>query len=308
MAKSQIEVSSKIIGNIEINGIFISKELGFYRLGMQTKITISREEDINPIQGLTTPVIFGNLALKVTLNNNKNIGYAFPESPIWLKSIENTPVVRLFNFYIDINQQTLDAIEEARDGKNDLVFTCSPQGVLFSGGTFRPHLSPNLMCREIEIQIPRSDWCKKLVDCGYCETMIVEINISNRQNSILSDRVEMLKIANEKLLSGYYADAVANCRKVIENIFDEDPEFKEAKEKSDNAKIGNEKEAKQKEKKLSKDARIYRYNEALFLIECLSIHNTENDTGDVNWNREDAKMIIGSTALLLQWLTAKIEG
>jgi len=101
---------------------------------------------------------------------------------------------------------------------------------------------------------------------------------------------------------------VANCRKVIENIFDEYPEFKEAKEKSDNAKVGNRIEAKEKERELLKDARVYRYNEALFLIECLPIHYTGNGAENPKWNKEDVKLIVGSTALLIQWLTAKIEG
>lgn len=323
MAKAAINLSSQKIGEIEIHerhGVSISKELGFYRLRITAKITINRthrDGKINnyPMTTLAEQVILSNVLLKLTLNNKKSVGYAFPENPVGLQSIKTTDTFIDVNFFLDIDQKTIDAIEKIRAGK-DLLLICDLKGIVFLYDTpDKNGLSSHPVSLDgMQVGVSRSDWSKALDECGYCETMLVEINILNRQNSIFSDRIKMLKEANERMLSGYYADAIKECRRVIEDIYNECPEFKKAKDESDKAKKQDE------EKKLSKNARIYRYYKVLYLIECLPIHRAEiaaeiaaeNATDsvieDVNWDREDVRMIIGSTALLLQWLTAKIEG
>ncbi len=312
MANAPIQIPGKKIGRIEIHeteGISISKELGFYRLKINTKITINCDEEINSITNLTTPVIFGDVTLKLTLRDGaKNIGHAFPESPVWIQSMKSRDAEESFNFFVDISQKTLDAIEEVRSGGDDLFLVCSPEGVLFQSNTLSPKLKPNLVCCEIQIRIPQSDWCQKLVACGYCEIMLVEINISNSQDSILSDRVKMLKDANQKILLGHYVEAISDCRKVLEKIYDKPPNFAKAQEESQ--KIESEedkKKKKEKKKNLSKEARIYRYNEALFDIINLSHHADNDGAKNTNWNKKDAKLVIGGVALLLQLLIAEIE-
>jgi len=297
MASTWIEVSNKRIGEIEIHDVFISKELGFYRLKIIAKITIDADVEINqiPFNSFKTPVIFGDVRLKLTLSNgNKNIGYAFPEMPIWLKSKDNGKNVNEFDFVVDINQKTLDAIEEVRAGTNDLSLGCKFEGVIFSGDALNPWLCPNLICHGIQIQIPQSVWCKKLIDCGYCKTMLIEVKIPTKQNSPFYAIAEELEKLNEKSLSAQCKDVISNCRDIIEkidNVYNKlEPE------------VESEVKPEKNDRRLSKKARIYKYRNALRNISNLAHHDADEAAVTANWNRKDVEMMIGNIALLLQWL------
>jgi len=298
MASAWIEISGKMVGEITIDekrGISLSKELGFYRLKITANIKINPSKEINQIlsDGLTSPVIFGDIRLNLTLNNTKNIGCGFPEKSVWLKSNENMPNSREFCFFVDLDQKTIDAIEEIRAGIKDLMIICKPEGVLFSEDVCSPRISNDLICRELRIEISQSDWCKILTACGYCETILIEVKILAEPNSPFYEITKEFKGLNEMSLSGNHKITVGECRGILENIEKKytelNPEIKnEVKKENDNA-------------KLSKEARIYNYYRTLY-NPLSNIFNLAHHTSETEWNRRDVKMVIGNTALLLQWL------
>jgi len=297
MASAQIEIQGKTVGKITIDekrGISLSKELGFYRLKITASIEINTNKGINEILSdiLTSPVIFGDIRLNLTLNNTKNIGCAFPEKSVWLKSNEDKLNSREFCFFVDLEQKTIDAIEEIRAGIKDLVIICRPEGVLFSEDVYSPRISNDLICRELRITIAQSDWCKILTDCGYCETILIEVKISSNPNSYAYKNSENLRELNKNILLGSYGAAVVDCRKILENIILNWSNIKDLKKEC---------ESEKDEKKWSQELRIYKYSTMLKKITHLAPHGDEV-ASKAKWDRKLARMITGANVLLLQWL------
>jgi len=177
------------------------------------------------------------------------------------------------------------------------------EGVLFSGDISgdisrdiletKVSLSLDTIDNIIYSHVPQSDWCKKLTDCGYCEIIVIEVKIPNKTNSPLYKISEDLRKVNKKILLGDYEDAVANCRKILEEIAENWPNLQ---------KVIKESEVEKSEEKWSQELRVFKYYIRLKRITHLAAHSDSGIDTKPKWDRKVATMITIATFSLLQWL------
>ena len=138
---------------------------------------------------------------------------------------------RLFFEFVLTGQQ-LEAIE-ARRGEGDLVLNVGLRA------STRTDQSVSVQTLSDEpLTIPREDWLKALENSGYRKTLLFEVPVNH-----MDDHADVLfKKAQYMIDTGFYKEAVIQCRHIIEHVEAERGDLKESKNANNASKTRNTRE------------------------------------------------------------------
>jgi hypothetical protein len=174
----------------------------------------------------------------------------------------------------------LDALEELRY-KGDLRFELKLIGMIYHENEI------NNINANTSYTIPQSEWVKLLSKINYSHIDLIEMPGIHPQKSSLENKIyENLKKANQLALEGRFAQCVAQCRFVLENI---------------SSFLGDEKgmrDIRFKGKEHSKEERKQLIRKAVFNLSHLAHHDDNKVT--VQWTRSDALALIKYCCAIIQ--------
>ncbi|MBT9151748.1 MAG: hypothetical protein DDT40_01944 [candidate division WS2 bacterium] len=286
------------IGNIEIKQVRLEQGMGFYRICFDTEIILETDEHIGN-KGL----VIQNASVEVKLEQNtRSLGLALPLKPVYLplkpvylplkpvylSCSENRFICRdNFIFAIELERQRIDVLDSSRSGEGDIAFDLTFNLLFLETNN---NSKPFCLVRPIIHRVPQSEWVKIINACDYKETLLIEVGIL-KDSVAFCEAFKYLKEARASLLSLKDRETVANCRLVLENFPDEMTSSKHKDETKDLTK--------------TKDERIADICRALKNLTNLSHHANNDAARDADWNRNDARMVIETTASLFKWLENK---
>ncbi|ODB85616.1 hypothetical protein A3194_12335 [Candidatus Thiodiazotropha endoloripes] len=222
------------------------------------------------------PMFVFDISLSLSLSN--------PDTLILPSISSSTQHIQCHDFATDqtlhfemlLMPEQLNAIEEHRQD-NDLSLKLELRALTLSGSTFWS--SYNLDT----ITVPRAEWLTALESSGFKRTILFEVPLP----SVGSDLINLLSKAQEFIETGYYKEAVIQCRHIIEAIEKARDDKTSAKEANRNSQKHENREA------MTANERLLSLREQLKNICHLGAH------GDEHFTRSQARAVLGMTMALL---------
>ena len=172
-----------------------------------------------------------------------------------------------------LNQEQVNALEVCRQEK-DLKLNLGLRALVASGD----ELLSSFDCTDIAV--PREQWLSALKTAGYRNTLLFEVPLPATSDGLAT----LISKAQEFIETGYYKDAVMQCRHIIEQV----ESLREDKQASASAN-----NVAHSAREMSSVDRLLSLREQLKNVCQLGAHGTEDFT------RSQAKAVLGMTMALL---------
>ncbi len=282
-----ITYNSTFVTEIETRAITGQSGIGFYRLLFRV--------DINTAAWKDTVAIFkeirGQIHLRVegtTAPYLHLLGTAYPEQ-VLIVNTRPTAIRSQANFYIDLDAAQIEIMENLRKG-GDLWFTLTISGVV--DGPHGPHEATDRSV--VPLHVNQKTWIDVLKQMGYGQFVLFEIPIPSPEASKeLGQALTSLENAREHFWRGHYDEAIANCRKALEEL---------TNGLGDQAELKKSKDSYCGTRELREDtpieSRFLFIREAVRNITHLAVHAGQSANGAA-FDRKDATFVISATAIIL---------
>lgn len=205
-----IAYNGKIVTEIETRAINGLSGIGFYRLLFQV--------DINPTAWKDPPAIFREIRGQIDLGVQGTttrylLGTAYPEKAL-IVDTRPTAFRSQHNFYIDLDGRQIEIVEDLRKG-GDLSFWLTISGIV--DGCHGPRQVTDQSV--VPLHVNQKAWIDVLKQMEYGQFMLFEIPVPSLEASKeLGQALTYLEKAREQFWRGHYDEAVANCRKTLEEL------------------------------------------------------------------------------------------
>lgn len=192
---------------------------------------------------------------------------------------------------LDLTRSELDAWERARQGK---PFTL---GLAYHGLAFSPSVGVDNLMGSDNRSITQSEWVTALDELGYRKTVLVEVPVPDeREHPALATAARELAHATSALLTGPSRTVVASCRQALEALahaIGEDPTTYNIVDLVRN------------NPRLDKPERFAVLRKALTIV-CHPAHHADPAAAAIDWEYEDAVVLVAETAAVLRYHAARL--
>lgn len=278
-----IAYNGRFVADIETRKINGQSGIGFYRLLFQVEINTSAWEDKIAV----FREICGQVKLRAQSSAEFLLGTAHPEKPL-IVDTRPTAIRSQANFYIDLDDRQIDLIENLRKG-GDLWFTLIISGVV--DGPHGPHQVTDQSF--VPLHVNQKTWIDVLKQMEYGQFMLFEIPLPSPEASKeLGQALTYLEKAREHFWRGHDDEAVANCRKSLEELTNglgDKTELEKSKQSYLNREL---------REGMSIESRFLFLREVTRHITHPAVHAGQSTNGSA-FDRKDATFVISATAIIL---------
>ena len=226
-------------------------------------------------QPCQSKIVLFDISLSVSLADPiRPLLLSIPSSDRLIKC-HDFPSSEQIAFEVVLNQEQVNALEVCRQEK-DLKLNLGLRALVASGD----ELLSSFDCTDIAV--PREQWLSALKTAGYRNTLLFEVPLPATSDGLAT----LISKAQEFIETGYYKDAVMQCRHIIEQV----ESLREDKQASDSA---NNVAHSAERREMSSVDRLLSLREQLKNVCQLGAHGTEDFT------RSQAKAVLGMTMALL---------
>lgn len=280
-----IAYNGKIVTEIETRAINGLSGIGFYRLLFQVEINTSARG--------ATAVIFreirGQIDLSVQGTTTRYLlGTAYPEKAL-IVDTRPTAIRSQHNFYIDLDGRQIEIVEDLRKG-GDLSFWLTISGIV--DGCHGPHQVTDQSF--VPLLVNQKAWIDVLKRMGYGQFVLFEIPVpSSEASKELGKALTCLEKAREHFWRGHYDEAVANCRKALEELTNglgDQEKLEESKKLYSGTREIRE--------GMPIESRFLLIREAVRHSTHLAVHAGQSTNGTA-FDRKDATFVLSTTAIIL---------
>jgi hypothetical protein len=255
---------------------------GFYRLAVRTSMALPpRRGD----EAKTILEMGGGAFLRRRGNGNFPMGsFAAFDAPLLIEDT-TSPYDPQPSFFIDLDRQRLDAIEELRAGGDlplEVFFWCRAHSSAKGFLAGKAHFS---------IDVPQSSWIQVLEQLQYRRYLLLEVPIpTDAESPELAAAARNVGAAMTRLSVGDHRSAVAACREALDAVED----F-----------FGDKAKRPQSIETLFENARRWTKPERLLAIRralhalASPSHHGDAVSREVDWDRPDAVTVIASVASIV---------
>lgn len=206
-----IVYNSRIVADIEMRSVSGQLGIGFHRLFFRVDInTFAWQDEVAVFRE-----ICGQVRLRTQEAKELLLGTAYPEKSLLVRT-RSTAIRSQADFYIDLGAAQIEIIENLRKG-GDLWFALTISGVVDVDGHHDPHEVTNRL--HVDLHVNQKTWIDVLKQMEYGQFMLFEIPVpSSEASEELGEALTYLEKAREHFWRGHYDEAVANCRKALEEL------------------------------------------------------------------------------------------
>lgn len=285
-----IAYNSRIVADIEMRSVSGHSGIGFYRLFFQVDINTTPWQD----EVAVFREIRGQIHLRAQGTTEYLLGTAYPEK-VLIVDTRPSAIRSQANFYIDLDDRQIETIEDLRKG-GDLWFTLTLSGVV--DGSHRPREVTDQSV--VPLHVNQKTWIDVLKQMEYGQFMLFEIPVPSPETSKeLGQALTYLEKAREHFWRGHYDEAVANCRKALEEL---------TNGLGDQAELDNAKRSyRETREDMPIESRFLFLREAARHITHPAVHAGQSTAGAA-FDRKDATFVLSATAIILfRYLTQTIS-
>lgn len=199
---------SRIIADARITNVSGTRTLGSSLLRINVEFQQPAwEAGIAPASAV---MHLGALTLRTDSGGGGELGPAYPEQPLFLRSGPNSTAVYGM-FSIGLSDAQLFATEEARKG-GGVEFKLR---LVAAGNGQYGH---QVISDDVAYRVPLSDWARVLRELGYGDLIVLGVHLpTGRESAQLRSAIDLLHTANRHLVNGEYDAVVARCRQAVES-------------------------------------------------------------------------------------------
>lgn len=223
-------------------------------------------------------------------NQAMPLGPAQPETSWCDETRDGHPYDSHVMYRLGVPNSQLLALEELRQGRS-LVFTLDVRGNSHGPRGVRS------LDDQLQLKVNVSDWSRVLKECGAFDVLLVGVHMPLDGGAHGRAALDLVKRANEHLVFGHYAAAVAECRRAVESVW-----------KSANL-TAPARDARKRlvnmdgQLSMSKRDRELALGEALRIF-CHTAHHVGHDAEPEIFGRTDAALAVSTAAALISSLAA----
>jgi hypothetical protein len=200
--------STYVIADARLARLYGQRLAGGYglRLGVEFDVANWTQDQPFPV------VVFLPATVTVTTPATAGVvlGKAFPELPVLFSVNQHSAARRPMSFDIALSPSAMEVIEGARNGEG-LSFSIAIQAEVRRGE------ATSIAHEQASASFTVSDWLQVLDQCGYGRSMVFEIPLLESATAE-TPATRLLQSARNHFLSGQYAQAVGECRLVLETL------------------------------------------------------------------------------------------
>lgn len=287
-----IAYNSRIVADIEMRSVSGHSGIGFYRLFFQVDINTTPWQD----EVAVFREICGQVRLRTQEAKELLLGTAYPEKSLLVRT-RSTAIRSQADFYIDLDAAQIEIMENLRKG-GDLWFTLIISGIV--DGSHGPHevTDPSV----VPLHVNQKTWIDVLKQMEYGQFMLFEIPVPSPEASKeLGQALTYLEKAREHFWRGHYDEAVANCRKTLEELTNglgDKTELEKSKQSYLNSEL---------RKGMPIESRFLFLRDVTQHITHPAAHAGQSTDGAA-FDRKDATFVLSATAIILfRYLTQTIS-
>lgn len=280
-----IAYNGRFVADIEMRSVSGQLGIGFHRLFFRVDInTFAWQDEVAVFRE-----ICGQVRLRTQEAKELLLGTAYPEKSLLVRT-RSTAIRSQAVFYIDLGAAQIEIIENLRRG-GDLWFALIISGVVDVDGHHDPHEVTNRL--HVELHVNQKTWIDVLKQMEYGQFMLFEIPVPSPEASKeLGQALTYLEKAREHFWRGHYDEAVANCRKTLEELTNglgDKTELEKSKQSYLNREL---------REGMSIESRFLFLREVARHITHPAAHAGQSTNGPA-FDRKDATFVISATAIIL---------
>lgn len=223
-------------------------------------------------------------------NGAMPLGSAQPETSWCDETRDGQPYDSYVMYRLSLPSAQLLALEELRQGRS-LVFTLD-----IRGNSHGPH-GVRSLDDQLQLRVNVSDWARVLKECGAADLLLVGVRLPLDGAAHGRAALDLVRRANEHLVFGHYAAAVAECRRAVESLWKSanlTAQARDARKRLVNMDGQLSMSKRDRELALGETLRIF----------CHTAHHVGDDAEPEVFGRTDAALAVSTAASLISSLAA----